>query len=154
MLFQISLATSSLTNAQSLVIRMKDGSQKLLALNSLQRLTFEANNLVAARNNSGPETYNLSEVTKLYFSSGVTALDKPIAKEDERLIIYPNPVRDVINVQYPASTSYLVTICRMDGVMVLKSLLTADNHAIDTGGLTSGFYLLKVNDQTLKFIKQ
>ena len=70
---------------------------------------------------------------------------------------YPNPVKDVLNLEYIEDISS-VTVFNLLGQQVLSKEINAHNGQLDVSGLTAGTYLVKVmaSDQvkTIKVIKQ
>jgi hypothetical protein len=47
----------------------------------------------------------------------------------------------------------MVSIYRMNGVLVLSTQVSSISKSLNVSYLSGGLYLLKVNDQTFKFIK-
>jgi len=54
--------------AQSLVVKMKDGSQSSVLTNKLQKMTFEQSNLLLDLKSGAVNTFKLSLIQKLYFA--------------------------------------------------------------------------------------
>ena len=71
--------------------------------------------------------------------------------------VYPNPVKDVLNIMYIQNISN-AAVYNMLGQEVVSKSLNASQGQIDMSALTSGTYLVKVNTdsgvQTFKVVKQ
>ena len=79
----------------------------------------------------------------------------------ESLEIYPNPVRDLMNLNYQIqSDEALLVIYDLSGKVVFSRNLDADNTKaeLNLAGLEKGFYLVRINDGsdviTKKIVKQ
>ena len=83
-------------------------------------------------------------------------VDEPTTANNE-LTIYPNPVHDMLMLQYTSKKEFIVEIFDQSGKLVLKS---EGEHQIQVSGLPAGFYLLKSTEKASgktsihKFIKQ
>jgi hypothetical protein len=140
---------------QSLLIKTKDGTVTTKSLSTLKMVTFSNNNLLMNYLSEPTEIYNLSTISKLYFKSALTGIENgELNIESTILSIYPNPVNNVIYIQNAPGGISTVFIYRMDGVMVLQSQVSEENKCIQVGILAKGIYLLKINNQVVKFIKQ
>ncbi|HBY21288.1 MAG TPA: hypothetical protein DEG71_09850 [Clostridiales bacterium] len=69
--------------------------------------------------------------------------------------IYPNPANDILNITTTASNAKNLTVDIYDiyGKLIMKEQLI-DNLQLDIKHLESGIYFIKIENQTLKFIKQ
>jgi len=139
--------------AQSMVIKTKDGTESTKLLDSIQNFTFSNGTLLLKFITGSTGSYGVSTISKLYFESVPTGIADVTSKATGTITIYPNPVGNSINIQnLPGGTS-IVHIYRMDGVMVLYTQVSSSSTSIDVSNLETGLYLLKVNEQVLKFIK-
>jgi hypothetical protein len=144
----------SFVQAQSLAIHMQDGTEQTFSLSSLGNITFSTSNLVVNQNTGTTESYSLSNISKIYFMSVPTGTDDEILTANTKaLSFYPNPVRNSICFRNVPGNGSTVKIYRMDGRMMLQSLVSSDNNSLDASDLPAGFYFISVNNQTLKFIK-
>jgi hypothetical protein len=90
----------------------------------------------------------------------VSAYDESLSTSDfnlESMSVYPNPVKDVLNISY-SNTISNVELFNLLGQQVIENKLNTNEAAIDMSHLPAGTYLAKVtsNDkvQTIKVIKQ
>lgn len=89
----------------------------------------------------------ISDVRTIVFTnnqSGQGILDIP----EDGIRIYPNPVQNILYIESTTMPEY--KIFDIDG----RCLLQGENSSIDVSILKTGTYLLLLNNQTFKFIKQ
>jgi hypothetical protein len=140
--------------AQNLILKTKGGTEQIKPLGSLKKITFSNNNLLVNYLSGPAETYSLSTISKLYFKSTVTGTSSIALNSEARILsIYPNPVNNVIYIQNAPEEISTVLIYRLDGVKVLQAQISEGNSCIQAGTLAKGLYLLKLNNQAIKFIK-
>lgn len=68
--------------------------------------------------------------------------------------IYPNPTNDIINIDLIDKLDAKIQIFNMYGKKVFNKQFVQDFIAIDISNYTNGIYILKINNQTIKLIKQ
>lgn len=73
----------------------------------------------------------------------------------ENLKVYPNPTKDLLNIQGVPETEISIEIYDLVGKSVMKTVV-AHNNTIDVSSLESGIYLITFENygENLKFIKQ
>jgi len=138
--------------AQSLVIRLHNGSENPEFISSLQKLSFSDNNLVVSFKAGNTDLYPLSEIQKLYFSSQ-TSVPEPTVAAGNNLYVYPNPADNELNIQNIPIEASIIYIYRMDGKLMLQTSVPGEAENINISNLQSGFYLLVAHNQTVKFVK-
>jgi hypothetical protein len=76
--------------------------------------------------------------------------------EERTLTIYPNPAKDVINIQCATCNAQRVEIYDISGKIVLvpHSLLLSSNNSIDVSSLKSGIYFIKIGKNVAKIVKE
>ena len=68
--------------------------------------------------------------------------------------VYPNPSQEHINVMFPSFDSYLIQLFDMNGRVVYRKVLDADNIVIPTDNLSNGIYSVVVTQGDYKLYKQ
>jgi hypothetical protein len=152
-LFILNLALIVGIQAQNLVLKAKNGTITTKELGSVKRITFSNNNLLVNYLSGPVETYPLTSLSVLSFKSTVTRIDQFSLSGKRIMKIYPNPVKDVIHLVNAPDTDFMVSIYRTNGVLALSTQFNSTSKSINISDLPNGLYLLKVNDQTFKFIK-
>jgi hypothetical protein len=144
-----------MARAQSMAIRMKDGTEQTIGLNSLGNVTFLSGNLLLNHITGTLESYSLSKIKKIYFESVPTGIENNnVNGSSGKISFYPNPVESFIYFRNIPDENSLIRIYKMDGKVMLQSLVSIDNNSLNISELEKGFYILSVNNQVFKFIKQ
>ncbi|MDP4271821.1 MAG: T9SS type A sorting domain-containing protein [Bacteroidota bacterium] len=135
----------------AIFIRLNNGNQNSVALNSLNKITFSSTNLFLNLTDASTSTFAISDISKITFgtSSGVSDI-----KDETVLSVYPNPASDFIKIKNLAGSESLITIYRIDGAIALQKTINNENQTIDISGLSNGLYLLQTSNKTLKFTKR
>ena len=90
----------------------------------------------------------ISDIRSIVFTDNTKSEIQEIEISDNKIRIYPNPVQETLNIESGESVSF--KIFDLDG----RLLLHGDGNSIDVSSLKTGTYLLQINNNTLKFIKQ
>lgn len=139
--------------AQSLVIRLTDGSETTQLLNTVQKLSFESGDLVVSFYDGSSDIYGLSEIQKLYFETS-TSVQERIDENSIGMVVYPNPAKEQISIRnIPGGTDWL-RIYRSDGLLMITEPVTDDNLVINISQLSSGLYFINAQGSSKRFIKQ
>lgn len=73
------------------------------------------------------------------------------------LVVYPNPVKDILNVSFDSAITS-IALYNMMGQQVMARMLNSNEASIDVSGLISGTYFVKIQadtkSKTLKIIKE
>lgn len=141
-------------NAQYLRVKFQDGTEETQEISLLQDLQFPDNLLQITFLSGSVESYNLSLISTLYLQLYPTAITDFSLNNEQKISIYPNPASDVIYIKTAQEITSVVSIYRVDGVLVFQNQVSSENKSIDISSLTSGLYLLRVNNQAIKFLKQ
>lgn len=90
----------------------------------------------------------ISDIRSIVFlsdhSGGTDIIDVP----EDNIRIFPNPVQEALFIESPGETTY--KIYDLDG----RCLMSGEGNTINVSSLTKGTYLLQINNNTFKFIKQ
>lgn len=161
-------------SAQGMILMMKDGTENKKVISSLQNFTFSDSELLLKLINGTSENYTVCDIRKILFDptysnnddSDSTDIDNPGDTDQDstktgifennfkKLSVYPNPAEYYLNIRNAPETSSAIKIYRMDGVVVKLIRETEGISSIDISELPSGFYLLKIETQTVKFIRK
>jgi hypothetical protein len=143
------------STAQGFYIRTTDQKVKSFDLVSVESLSFQNNNLLLKKIDGVTESFSLSVINTLYFNSLYTAADEnPVTIENEKITVYPNPATSYIRINAIWSQSVTVSVIALDGRTRIQTVLTSDNPVLSVNELERGMYLLRIENQVIKFIKQ
>jgi len=151
LLFLVGTSTT-LLNAQSLSINMRDGSKQNFELKSLQKITFSDNNLVLNNSTGAFATFGIATINKILVSTTSDGI-KNTKSGNGNISIFFNPSDNQITIQNKPEGTLTVSLYRPDGVQVLKTQISNNNDPVNVSSLAKGIYLLKINNQVFKFKK-
>lgn len=137
---------------KSLAIRFLDGTENNTAISSLQKITFSDNNMLLNNNDGTTTTFAISTINKLYFSTLTS--NEYITPENNSLFIYPNPASGFIYIKNIPEEETIISVYRIDGTLALQTKITQGSRQLDLSNLKNGLYIIKVNNQALKFRKK
>ena len=135
-------------NAQehAMVVELTDGTERTYSLangkvtfdDAMMYLTDDTYELVAS--------VVIDDIRKIYFRSlsGLTEVDNVAL-----LMVYPNPAKDWVKIANVDNAR--VGIFSMDGRMMYNDINSGEK--IDVSAFPSGVYFIRVNGQTIKFVK-
>lgn len=141
---------------KSLVIELNSQSSKeVYTIRSLQKITFAQGDMRVQFNDGTPlQQTKIAQIKKLYFSTK----DKPTSVEDvdlsttSRLSWYED--NDMLHIVGLPEGSCPVAVYRIDGSCIFSAEQINANSPIDMRSWPDGYYIVKINDVTLKIIKQ
>jgi subtilisin-like proprotein convertase family protein len=78
-----------------------------------------------------------------------------IEQEDQRYIVYPNPVNHILNIQLLDNSALGSSLILMDirGSILLESTIDANQTTLNLDVYPSGLYILKIDDQQHRLVK-
>jgi hypothetical protein len=154
-LFLILVSFALKVDGQTLVIKSIDGTENNKTLSSLKKFSFENNNLLLRYTDGSTESFSIPAINKLYFESVPVGNNLILSNSDNTGVsVYPNPAKNVLYLKNISDQNSTLLIYRIDGVLMNRIQISSDNNNVDVSKLKSGLYLLKLNKQTIKFIKQ
>lgn len=141
-------------DVQSLVVQPKTGSEAVIPLSGVQRITFSGNNMVVLKKDATQSTYTTADVQKLLFGLRSVTTTEVAQITESSLSVYPNPTADVLFVK-GISAGSTVVVYNLSGVaQTVSSTYLNDGLQLNVSPLPQGLYILQVNNQTIKFQKQ
>ena len=128
-----------------------DNQEGKYQLASVQQITFSEGSMTVVRKN---DAGNVSNVRCVKFGATIDDSESQTpteiaALEGADLFVYPNPVAQTLRID-GAEAGSTFTIYDLQG----RTLMQTIENQIDVSSLAQGSYLLKVNDQVVKFIKK
>lgn len=144
----------SIVHGQSpsnLQLVLTDGTQQATPLSSIKKITFTGTTMILNYSDGTQGSFASSGIQKLLFSSATATQTVP--DNVKRISVYPNPATDYIKLKNISEGTNTVVIYRLDGAVLLTALINNAAEQLNITTLAKGFYLLKVNNQALKFMK-
>ena len=118
----LGIALAPLQGQTTMNVIPKSGTQTAYTLSTIRKLTFPAaGSMLVTKTTGSADNYTLTDVRYLQFSNVGTAIEAtPPTKTD--LLLYPNPVVDVLNIQLSVkNTIAKVEILSIDGKMLYQA---------------------------------
>lgn len=135
-------------HAQNMILRLQGGTDQTVALSNLQKITFSNNNLVLNYVSGSTQSYGFSTLEKLFFSPLTSVKNTDASKAD----IFFNPSDNQIHFRNLTEGKYPVSVFCLDGRAVVRTTIN-NNESIDMSGFPASIYLIRINNQILKFKK-
>ena len=152
-------ANIGLQAQNSLNLYNKLSTKTSFDVSAIQKRIISGGNLTINKKDATSSTYLLSDLTYLDFSS-ITNGTVP-NQTDKQFVLYPNPVQDILNIEYPISSNSDVQkldIIGIDGKTILSETLSNGRIILSVTSLSNGIYFCRFNNgnivTTTKFIKQ
>lgn len=133
----------------SVVAITSDGNEYEYRLASVEEILFETNRGSSSMTLVGKDGIQVEGIQTLLFG---TMADVPTSIDESgeaKVYAYPNPVVNTLNVLGVSETEPLF-VYDLSG----KCLMAETGNKVEVSNLTKGTYILKVNNQCIKFIKK
>lgn len=153
-LMGLMLFIGTIAQTQTINIETDDGNSVSISLENLESIVFDNDNLIV--------TSTDAECGTTYFSTFYVDLldfeDIQLGQEDleltSALAIYPNPANEILNIRFKNPIEAKVLIYNMLGQNVKTYQISTQETSLNISDLLAGIYLLKINNETFKFIKE
>jgi hypothetical protein len=139
-------------NAQELIITLNSGTESTFPIPSLKKITFENDDMqVYKAGENSPSEFSIKNLCCVYFNNTVST-DLPLEKirNPGNIEIYPNPVSEKLNIEYPISNPnnyplHLV-IYTTDGKVLLQESINnqSGSISISLSGFSNGLYIAQM----------
>ena len=147
----ILLSSYNMYSQSSLYIYRNDGQPTNTALLSQTKISFSGSNLLLF-NRTSTSSIPISSVNKVLFSATNTKVN--IEHAADNLMIFPNPVTDILHLKNLNDGPHTISIFSIDGKALITQQLSSEYPEVDVTNLPKGFYFFKANSQTVSFIKK
>lgn len=135
-----------------ITIKLTNEADRLFILSETGKIYFEDNNLFVSEDGITSSQISIPEIKKITFNKDASSITDNNASQDNKILIYPNPAADYIYVANIESEAQIL-LFSIEGKLLIKSPIKA-SEALNISNIPAGIYLIKVNNQTVKLIKQ
>jgi Secretion system C-terminal sorting domain len=152
--FLLLLLKSSLSFSQTTGIRVfyYSGTTQVFDIATTGKLYFASDNLyVKVDGTTTPTTIPVNIIRKITFVENTTAVTS--VADAQKILLSPNPSTDFFKITSDYTEGLKVKIYSLTGQLVHQGAYMNDQN-IDVSNLSTGLYLVQVNNSTLKFIKK
>ena len=135
------------TDVSNLVAVSADGNETTYLLADVQRIEVQANDVqgkMTILQKDGNKVGNYQKI--LFATSTSTSLEE---NKELQIFVFPNPVSHTLNIQGVDENTSL-EVYNLTG----KSLIKEKGTELDVTSLNQGTYILRINNQYVKFIKK
>ncbi|MDW5290827.1 T9SS type A sorting domain-containing protein [Formosa sp. PL04] len=98
-------------------------------------------------------TLNLAEV-QVYGNAATLGIETKESITADRLLVSPNPVSDIVTIDFKSSNTAKMQIIDYLGKTVISDEIQNGTKSIDLSHLSSGLYFIKVSDEQETFIRK
>ncbi len=148
---------------QKLYVIGTDGSQYQYEFSDIAKLHFNPGTLLVSQSGGNTDTYSFAGIRHLHFGDATGTVEFKDANR-KHFLLYPNPARDLISLEYNTSCNEVLRLEILDpaGRMILSEHLLNSSgeqyYQTDISGLPPGFYICRISGNstflTSKFIKK
>jgi hypothetical protein len=133
-------------------------------LNNIRKLSFAEGNLTVNKTVGSSGIYPMSSIRYLSFTDYLTSVSEQKLQHNSSILLYPNPVEDIVRITYESTMPGSMQIRIMDvrGRLVKQLEQNCEsginNVIFDASGLQPGFYICRLqsgsNTGTSRFVKK
>lgn len=139
---------AGVTSAQTSVhIQMKDGNTQSFTIIAAGKIYFDNDYLYVDDASGLPYSFEVSDIQKMTFNHLSDIQDI----ETEEFTLYPNPANALIHIKGKSDT-FAYRLFSMDGRLLQKGTCS-NEESINISALTSGLYILNINNKSFKITK-
>jgi hypothetical protein len=145
-IFALFVSSFLYAECESMVAVSADGDKTTYALANVERINVIADATSASMTVVDNDGNQFAGYVKILFAEEETGIEE---LDIASVFVYPNPVVNTLNIQGVDENTPL-EVYNLTGKSVLKDKGTE----LDVTSLTQGTYILRINDQYVKFIKK
>jgi hypothetical protein len=145
------------TSAQTaLKVVLRDGEEQSFVIQASGKLSFDAGDLLISELLVSPVVIPVDNIRKLIFPDNQDPIEEgginPVKMDVKKISIYPNPTNNLLRIANAPAERVVIAIFSINGQLLMRKEVNA-SEPVDVSRLTQGFYLIKINNTTLKFNK-
>ena len=133
--------------AQQIFIE-KEESRETIEFGNLKKITFNSTTVNILKTDGVTISASMGEIERIHFSNYSSIEDTEIAKEE--LFNYISDDCIAVN----CNAGEIITVYSIIGKQLVCVRQKSDNGIISIAHLPKGIYIIRINDQTAKFVKR
>jgi len=147
--FLFAIGLSGLQAQTLLNVKEKLGAQTLFALSGLNKLIFSSDKMTVIKKTGNNSDFSLINIRYLNFTN-TTAINEMSDSRNSNLKLFPNPVIDLLNIQFESANeeNVLIQIMNVQGKILYQQRLTnqtgINNLSIPLESFQKGLYLCQL----------
>jgi hypothetical protein len=128
------------------------GTTQVFDVATTGKLYFASDNLyIKVDGTTAPTTIPVNIIRKITFVENTLAVTT--VTDDKKVVLSPNPATDFFKITSDYKDNLIVKIYSLTGQLVHQGVYQNAQN-IDVSALSTGFYVVQVNNSTLKFVKK
>lgn len=132
------------------IIKWSGGGNNI-GMSLIDKITFSDNNLVMKYYTGNSESLDMLSIRKITFTDNITGNINIIHKENEVSISLNSP--NTLRLNNLEDGTQNIEIYSITGVLVQNTVIHSDTPILSMNHLNKGVYIIKVKNQTLKFVR-
>lgn len=142
--------------AQTMYIKEYNGTQATYNVNDILKLSFPDGNILVSKTGGITHIFPLTDVRYLNFYNITTGISfEKNLNSQSLLLLYPNPVRDLLNIQWTSTENQrvIIEIFSFEGKLIYKEAINSPTnfYQIQVSALPKGIYLCRlINGATIE----
>lgn len=143
--------------AQSIFINNEDGTTSNYSLEEVQRITFENESLVLLLFSGTEFSFSLTDLANYSYDTTLSATHFIQQAKYLDFSVYPNPVKDIANVQFylVSSTQLTYRLLDLQGRIILESPKEQfnqgkNNFSFSLEAFSAGTYILQIQGDAVR----
>lgn len=145
-------AATTISGQTSLDIIEWSGESKSVELRSIHKITFSENDLIVNYENEDAESVDMLSIRKLIFTGNPTGIITPVSEEN-KITITLNHGDNRMFLNNLSDGKHQVRIYSASGSLTHNEEIMSGS-SINVSNLKSGVYVVTVNNQAIKFVRQ
>jgi hypothetical protein len=121
-------------------------------INTIDKITFSGDSMIVKNRDLSVSTFLYPDIDHLTF--GLYSGTSIVTTDLSTTAVFPNPASKYILLLHPPEGELNIVIYGLDGIELIRKKLMNGMQQIDINDLAKGLYILKVNNNTYKFLKQ
>ncbi len=135
-------------------VTLLDNTEQTYDVDASGKFWYNSNNLVINVNSAAAAvTIPLATIRKITFTNGNTTGVNDVVNPKASISIYPNPASNYFDIKSSEKTKLDVRVFNTNGKMVLSDIYQNDSR-VDIAQLSAGVYIVVINNQSFKIVKQ
>jgi hypothetical protein len=152
-IFLLGIAASSVqAQSHTLNIIRWSGGESSVGVGAIDKITFTENDLVVNYNEGNSESIDMLSVRKMTFGSNSGDNNETVGLNDKISVSAISGNRLILN-NLPEG-NHPVSIYSVSGILLKNATVHSGSPVIDIHSIGKGVYIIVVNSQALKFIRQ
>ncbi len=152
----------SALNAQThnAVIQLQDGSQIPYPIATIEAFVFQNGSMSVHATTQTNHSFSIDTISSIRFEYGTVSQSRSSTRENLR--VYPNPVTNLLTVEFDASSrgNMILEIVGMEGQLFLSQQVNSGENRteINVSSLAQGIYICRIRGTNrsgaIQFVKQ